>query len=64
MQQVSLNKNKSNCKKNFSKIILLIFFMRRKKVYYYYYKIFDYNVKFTGELKISYSYAALSLKTR
>jgi len=31
---------------------------------YYYYKMFDYNVKFTGELKLSYSYVALSLKTR
>jgi len=30
--------------------------------YYYYYKKFDYNVKFTGELKLSYSYVALSLK--
>jgi len=32
--------------------------------YYYYYNNFDYNVKFTGELKLSYSYVALSLKTR
>jgi len=31
------------------------------KILLYYYKIFDYNVKFTGELKISYSYVALSL---
>jgi len=27
MQKVSSNKNNSNCKKNFSKIISLIFFM-------------------------------------
>jgi len=27
MQKVYSNKNNSNCKKNFSKIILLIFFM-------------------------------------
>jgi len=30
-------------------------------IYYYYYKMLDYNVKFTGELKLSYSYVALSL---
>jgi len=31
-------------------------------IYYYYYKMFDCNVKLTGELKICYSYGSLSSK--